>query len=190
MSLGSQFRMELDHLARRKISEEISSDDTLGFIVENGIVQMGVNLLPFFQNIFLKCGSRGVLVISRILSDPTESSWAGEHTNLAERQVVAHGKDGSTVLVKHFPASVIAQDKLVNVTGAGDSLVGSLLASLVQNLSTALQSPLALDQIVRRAQKVSLTWFSCVYLLKSCQAAVMTLQSPYAVSPLLSAIET
>lgn len=151
MSLNSEFRMGLEHLARRNASED-GSCGTLSFITENGIAQMGINLLPFFQHVVLKCGNRGVLVIFR--SDINGLAWAQEGTNLKERQVVAAGKDGSAVVIKHYPAVALSQDEIINVTGAGDSLVGSLLASLILNPKAFEDSPLALDDIIRRAQMV------------------------------------
>ncbi|KAI0695174.1 indigoidine synthase A-like protein [Cytidiella melzeri] len=169
MFLSSEFRMDLEHLARRSTSDQGSSG-TLGFLVENGVAQMGINLLPFFQHIVLKCGNRGVLVIFRTSPNANGRAWAQERTNLKERQVVARGKDGSAVIFKHYPATVVAEAELVNVTGAGDTLVGSLLASLVENPKVFEESSLALDRAIRRAQA----------------AAVLTLKSPYAVSPQLS----
>lgn len=74
------------------------------------------------------------------------------------------------MVLKHFPAHQI--DQVVNVTGAGDSLVGSLLASLVSASADAnpFHDPLELSNAVERAQR----------------AAVLSLQSPLAVSPMIS----
>lgn len=154
MSLSSEFRMDIQHLARRNASEN-NDAGTLGFITEKGIAQMAINLLPFFQHIILKCGQRGVLLVFRTAVDGVGStSWAQETTNLKQRQVIAHGKNGSVVVMKHYPAEALAPEELVNVTGAGDTLVGSLLASLVQNRGM-FSSPAALDEAIVRAQKVS-----------------------------------
>jgi pseudouridylate synthase / pseudouridine kinase len=185
MSLNSEFRMGLEHLARRDASED-GSCGTLSFITENGIAQMGINLLPFFQHIVLKCGNRGVLVIFR--SNPNGSAWTQEGTNLKERQLVAAGKDGSAVVIKHYPAMALPQDDIINVTGAGDSLVGSLLASLVLNPKAFEDSPLTLDAIIRRAQTVRQSPSDAIEIDidRDKQAAVMTLKSPHAVSPSLS----
>lgn len=146
--------MDLQHLARRSASDDESAG-TLEFITENGVAQMAIHLLPFFQHIILKCGNRGVLTIFRAQTGKGVSeSWTQETTNLNQRQVVARGKDDSAIIIKHYPAVKLAQDDVVNVTGAGDTLVGSLLASLVQN-PRMFESPLALDKGISRAQKVS-----------------------------------
>ena len=154
MSLSSEFRMDLQHLARRPASDD-GSAGTLDFITEDGVAQMAIHLLPFFQHIILKCGSRGVLTIFRAKTGTgIPESWTQETTNLNQRQVVARGKDDSAIVIKHYPAVSLAQDEVVNVTGAGDTLVGSLLASLVRN-PRMFESPLALDEGISRAQKVS-----------------------------------
>jgi pseudouridine-5'-phosphate glycosidase/pseudouridine kinase len=61
---------------------------------------------------------------------------------------------------------------VINVTGAGDSLVGSILASLASN-SDAIQDVGTVTRMINRAQ----------------QAAALTLRSEMAVSPLLDTLD-
>jgi pseudouridylate synthase / pseudouridine kinase len=82
--------------------------------------------------------------------------------------VLARGRN-ETVILKHYPSLPVADDAIVNVTGAGDSLVGSILASLSDN-PRAFEHPQQLDRVIRQAQS----------------AAILTLQSSLAVSPQLS----
>ncbi|KAI0825052.1 indigoidine synthase A-like protein [Trametes gibbosa] len=174
MALGSEFRMELDHLARRSVLDgEGTSASKLSFLVDNGIAQMAINLLPFFQHLIIKCGEKGLIVALRISGEEAASSaWATYSTNIFARQIVARSKSGhSIVVLKHFPPIQVSEDKIVNVTGAGDSLVGSMLASLIQNIA-AFEEPASLDELVAQAQL----------------AAVYTLQSEHAVSPRLSTL--
>ncbi|KAI0655160.1 indigoidine synthase A-like protein [Cubamyces menziesii] len=174
MGLGPEFRMELDQLARRSAFD---GDDVrtgnLSFLVDNGIAQMAINLLPFFQHLVIKCGERGLIAAFRVSGEQAVSSaWATHSSNVFARQIVARSRSGRSVVVfKHFPAVQVAEDKIVNVTGAGDSLVGSMLATLTQN-PTAFEEPEALDGLVAQAQL----------------AAVYTLQSEHAVSPRLSTL--
>jgi pseudouridine-5'-phosphate glycosidase/pseudouridine kinase len=101
---------------------------------------------------------------------PTDkpTAWAGERTDIQRRQIVVHGKS-ELVVIKHYPAHEIDPQSIVSVTGAGDSLVGAILAALTQNSST-FDSPELVDDIIALAQS----------------AAIQTLQSPLAVSPSLS----
>lgn len=168
-AISHQFRMELEQLARRNVSDEDPSKGTLSFLINDGIAQMAVNLLPFFQNLVIKCGERGLVVAMRV-SEHATSGWAQEHSNLYERRVIAHGKSAQeTVVLQHIPGLSLPNSSIVNVTGAGDTLVGSILAALLQN-PDALSNPCSLDNTMRVAQR----------------AAVLTLQSNHAVSPLLS----
>ncbi|EMD42115.1 hypothetical protein CERSUDRAFT_147657 [Gelatoporia subvermispora B] len=171
MSLGTQYRTDLELLARRDACDDDSTKGTLSFLVEKGIAQMAVHLLPFFQHLIIKCGDRGIIAAFRIPGTRASSSaWSQERSNIHARCVVAHGKPGTGVLVlKHVPAFRLSDQDIVNVTGAGDSLVGSILATLVRQ-PAAFEDPEALEDMVARAQK----------------AALLTLQSQHAVSPLLS----
>ncbi|KAF9237314.1 indigoidine synthase A-like protein [Melanogaster broomeanus] len=169
--LGSQFRMDLEQLARMAVSDTAPDLGTLSFMVDQGVVQMAVNLLPFFQHLVIKCGKFGVVVAMR-LNKAEASIWAMERSNPRSRYITAHSQSSDEiVVVQHFPPLQVAQDARLNTTGAGDSLVGALLAVLAQN-PKAFDSPVTLTKALDIAQ----------------QAAFLTLHSPYAVSPSLSSL--
>lgn len=154
MGLGSHFRLELEQLARRDACDSNPSRGTLSFLLDSGIAQMAVNLLPFIQHLVLKAGDKGLFTVFRI--SPTtaqQSRWVHERSNVRERQIIAQGLDGGMFVLKHYPANVLAANEVVNVTGAGDTLVGSVLASLVANPRT-FEDPQALNKLAHEAQKV------------------------------------
>ena len=154
MGLGSHFRLELEQLARRDACDVNPSKGSLAFLSDAGYAQMAINLLPFIQHLVLKAGDKGLFTIFRIpRATAQRSGWVHEKTNVRERQVVAHGRDGGIVVLKHYPANSLAPNEVVNVTGAGDTLVGSVLASLVQD-PCAFHDPQALDRLAQEAQKV------------------------------------
>lgn len=171
--LGSKFRTDLDLLSRRDASNHDTSRGNLAFLVDKGIAQMAINLLPFFRRLVIKCGEMGVIVVMRFTGDDAaESSWSTESTNHHRRYVVSHSStSGDIVVLQHFPAMQLPSDALVNTTGAGDSLVGALLAALVQS-PKAFHSAISLARTIDIAQ----------------HAALLSLQSPLAVSPLLSSL--
>lgn len=173
LGLGSKFRTDLDLLSRRYASNHDTSRGNLAFLVEKGVAQMAINLLPFFRHLVIKCGDLGVIVVMRFTGDDAaESSWSTESTNHHRRCVVSHSStSGDIVVLQHFPAMRLSSDALVNTTGAGDSLVGALLAVLVQS-PKAFHSPINLQRAIDIAQ----------------HAALLSLQSPLAVSPLLSSL--
>lgn len=168
-NLGSEWRMDLEQLARQSASATDDKGD-LSFIVKDGLAQMAINLLPFFQNLIVKCGEKGVIIAMRISgSDARESMWKGERSNPLNRYIVAHGiQNKEIVVLKHFPAPSIRKDEIVSVTGAGDSLVGALAASIV-TYPTVFHDPVRLEASIRNAQ----------------EAAVLSLHSIRAISPLL-----
>jgi len=128
---------------------------------------MAINLLPFFQHLVIKCGDLGVLLAMRFPTDKP-IAWTGERTDIQRRQIVVHGKS-ELVVIKHYPAHELDPQSVVSVTGAGDCLVGAILAALTKNAFT-FDNPELADDIIALAQS----------------AAVQTLQSSLAVSPSLS----
>ncbi|KAF8168155.1 indigoidine synthase A-like protein [Crassisporium funariophilum] len=170
LNLGSAFRMDLEQLSRKPVSDQHPTKGNLSFLIDQGIAQKAINLLPFFQHLIIKCGDLGVFVAMYISpQDAKTSGWAHERSNPHQRQVVAHGTSKEITVLQHFPALPI--EALVNVTGAGDSFVGALVASLAHN-PAGLYDPKSLRDIITTSQK----------------AAILTLQSHSAVSPLLSQI--
>ncbi|KAF8213096.1 indigoidine synthase A-like protein [Mycena galopus ATCC 62051] len=169
MSLGEAFRTDMAQLARRRVhddGEKEATNDTLAFLVEEGVVQMATALTPFFRHIFVKLGQKGVVGVIRLSKEDTRSSgWAHERSNPGRRYVVAHGDSETILIVQHFPPHPTT---VINTTGAGDSFVGALLASL-QTHPNPVGNPEVLDQVVRKCQK----------------AAALTLQCQSSVSPSL-----
>jgi pseudouridylate synthase / pseudouridine kinase len=162
--MSGDFRADLEHLARRNVNDNDTSMGTLSFLVEQGIGQMAIHLLPFFGTLIIKCGAKGVIVAMRI---PAKTAWSSERTNIARRCVVVHGND-SVVVLKHCPGLQVPPESIINVTGCGDSLVGSILADLATNPS-AFDDSKGLELTIENAQR----------------AAVLSLQSTHAVSPAL-----
>ncbi|PVF94479.1 hypothetical protein CPB86DRAFT_876337 [Serendipita vermifera] len=168
LGLNQDYQSELAILARQRSPND--SSQTLSFLTEKGVARMIVQLLPFFQHLLIKCGKEGVILAMRAPSTPG-NLWAQEKTDpRSRRQIIFKGRSSIFVL-KHFPAILLNPSELVNVTGAGDSLVGASLASLVER-PDVMQNPALVDAMVQRAQ----------------QAAVLTLQSNLAVSPLLETL--
>lgn len=154
MALGSEFRMDLDHLARRNVDDKHPDKGTLSFLVDEGYAQMAIHLLPFFQHLVIKCGDLGIITVFRLSEEEASTSlWSGERSNVKARQVISRNQSGGTFVLKHFPALELDKKDIINVTGAGDSLVGSLLASLIQTPG-AFKNPTTLDYIIHKAQEV------------------------------------
>jgi pseudouridylate synthase / pseudouridine kinase len=173
-AISHKFRMELEQLAKRNVSDEDPSKGTLSFLVDDGIAQMAINLLPFFQNLLIKCGERGLIVAMRVSGrDAMISQWAREQSNIFKRRIVSHGTSSREIVVLlHIPGLPLMKESILNVTGAGDTLVGSMLASLLLQEMSTFSHPSSLDDAMHAGQR----------------AAVLTLQSSLTVSPLLTRI--
>jgi pseudouridylate synthase / pseudouridine kinase len=170
-TLRPQFQMDLEGLARRSASDGDASQETLSFLLDEEIAHKGLSLLPFFQTIVVKCGHLGVVVILRIPGPALRTSgWACRRSDLANRYITGQvGSPREMVVLQHFPAFNLPNPETFNVTGAGDTLIGSILASLLQD-PLVFQGPQSMKNAIDSAQR----------------AAVLTLQSPHAVSPHLS----
>ncbi|EUC65370.1 indigoidine synthase A family protein [Rhizoctonia solani AG-3 Rhs1AP] len=141
------------------------------FLVNDGIIQMATQLVPFIKHLIIKCGSKGVVVVAHITDKEGAMNWVSGGTQSQKRQVVVRGSDGSALVVHYFPAHTLDRTRVHNVTGAGDTLVGALLASLVHDEATFHQ-PEKLEAAINLAQR----------------CAVLTIGSELAVSPAISSI--
>ncbi|KAF9496150.1 hypothetical protein BDN71DRAFT_1469138 [Pleurotus eryngii] len=149
------------------LADLASREDSFDGIWTRGSIHRAVHLLAHFQHILMKCGEHGVVVVFRL--DPetlAQSGWA-KSDQLPPNAVVAEVASGEAIVIAYFPALVAKT--LVNVTGAGDSFVGALLASMMKHPSL-FQEPKLLDDAIYLAQK----------------AAILTLASPLAVAPEIS----
>ncbi|KAG9043010.1 hypothetical protein FS837_010140 [Tulasnella sp. UAMH 9824] len=165
--LAANYRTALEQLTARTVSIVNGRTVPLDFISREGIAQMAVQLLPYFQHLVVKCGDRGVLVAMVVPSSSDHvTAWK---TDLSRFQITNTTERGETLVLKYFPPLKIDKKEVVSTTGAGDSLVGSLMAAVVKD-GEAFRSPSRLDDLMRSAQG----------------AAVMSLKSSTAVSALLS----
>ena len=81
-------------------------------------------------------------------------------TNVKNGIVVSNGRT-STFMLKYFPAQPIEVGDITNVTGAGDTLVGSLLASSITEGSALFEDGVKLTSAIDRAQKAACATLKC-----------------------------
>ena len=146
----------------------------LSFLINEGVAQMIVSLLPIIQHLVIKCGDRGVIVAMRVPNaNAGNTSWASEQSNVFRRYIIGRGEveSGDTVVLQHFPAVPIGRDEVVSVTGAGDTLVGALCAAITRDQKLFYNKE-KLEAAIRVAQ----------------EAAVLSLRSIRAISPSLGDI--
>lgn len=137
-------------------------------IVDQGIPQQSIRLLPFIPSICTKLGSKGVLVTQLLKAgDPRLTS--GVHapfilsrcTNGTEEDLGVGG-----VYMRLFPpVEEVAAEDIVSVNGVGDSFVGTLISKMAK--AKAEGRDVGVEEFVDVAQR----------------AAVLSLKSKEAVSP-------
>jgi pseudouridine-5'-phosphate glycosidase/pseudouridine kinase len=143
--------------ARSRFAKSTSEE-----LVDEGIPQQSVQLLPFIPCIITKLGAKGAL-LTMLLHKEDKRLWS-DH---ARPYIVSrtHGEDPDSevggVYMRLFPpAEIVAAEDIVSVNGVGDTFLGALIAALVKTGK-------GVEEVVDFAQK----------------AAVLTLKSRKAVSP-------
>jgi len=141
-------------------------------LVDAGIPQQTIQLLPFIPTICVKLGADGVLLTQILpagdsrLQDPASSPYILSRCfNLPEESSGVGG-----VYMRLFPAAEKVDEKdIVSVNGVGDTFLGTIIAGLAKRGKDA-----KIEELVDIAQK----------------AAVLTLKSKEAVSPELSSLRS
>jgi len=128
----------LDYNVRHALDREFERNDYLRPLLEQGFLTKTFRLLPFFNNIIVKDGKNGIIVFQIITDcDKYDNLIKGSKiigsvstfSFLTKGKPVGVGRIG--VLVQHFPVlDVVPSDEIINVTGAGDSLLGYLFSKL------------------------------------------------------------
>lgn len=138
-------------------------------LVDEGIPQQSIQLLPFIPIIVTKLGHQGVL-LTRLLS-PDDSQLT---SRIAAPYILSrsHHNDGIVggIYMRLFPAvELLPEDEIISVNGVGDTFLGTLIAGLARETP---EKRVDLVDIIDIAQRGS----------------VMSLKSKEAVSPEIRAL--
>lgn len=106
--------------------EALSRKPGLDWIGREGIVQKGVALLPWIESLWIKAGKRGVVHIA-IAKSPSKASRGT--ANISQKLDGVHS--GKYLIVEYYESPSIKESEIVSTTGAGDTLVGGIVAGLV-----------------------------------------------------------
>ncbi|ETI28077.1 hypothetical protein G647_00526 [Cladophialophora carrionii CBS 160.54] len=128
-------------------------------LVEQGIPQQGIQLLPFIPNLVTKLGRQGCL-LTCLLRRGDERLTRPENAPYVLSRNLSGDSDLGGLYMRLFPPFMeVAQDHIVSVNGVGDTMLGVVIAGLARGRT--------LEEVLPIAQ----------------EAAVLTLKSPEAVSP-------
>lgn len=117
IGLGPDWRAGLEAFSSRKHRD---------WIRNHGVATKMVACLPFVGGFWLKAGAAGLVHLRFEASRPRE----GWPESLAHK-VPSGPLEGQWLVLSHYPAPVITPEEIVSTTGAGDTLVGGLVAGLV-----------------------------------------------------------
>ncbi|ODN80730.1 hypothetical protein L202_02891 [Cryptococcus amylolentus CBS 6039] len=115
--------LNLDATWRSK-AETFTNKKGREWIRQEGVVQKMVACLPYVQNFWVKAGHRGLLHL-RLTSTPPSSSADSIVHKLGQQH------EGSYLALTVYSPPTIKPEEIVSTTGAGDTLVGGLVAGLV-----------------------------------------------------------
>lgn len=119
-------------------------------LVDQGIPQQSIQLLPFIPCIVTKLGAQGVL-LTQLLRAGDSRLTAPESTPYILSRGIGSDLVGG-VYMRHFPpAAVLDQGDIVSVNGAGDTFLGVIVAGLAKGAVNK-----QVEDIVPIAQEASL----------------------------------
>ncbi|CAG8608471.1 13773_t:CDS:10 [Ambispora leptoticha] len=139
------------------------SNEKLSLLNEEIFFQ-SARLLPYIPNIIVTLGNQGALLVQSLADPPLirdESKFRGNNFEIiVPKRVREDGRGGGAIRFRYFEPTVVENEEVVNVTGAGDSFAGALAAGL------SYYGDKPIDDLIDGAQK----------------AAALTLQSHETVS--------
>ncbi|KAJ6192792.1 IdgA domain-containing protein [Bipolaris maydis] len=106
-------------------------------VVDQGIPQQAIKLLPFFPTILTKLGPQGVLMTKLLTADAPELHSEAERQFVLARNSAPSATNAQSsvggLYVRLFPVEkVLSPEEVVSVNGIGDTFCGSLAHGLSQ----------------------------------------------------------
>lgn len=124
-------------------------------LVDEGVPQQSIQLLPFIPTMLTKLGSQGVLMTQLLWKDDARLTSRESAPYILSR-ATNEGEIVGGVYMRWFPpAEVVAADDIVSVNGVGDTFLGIVLAGL------AKEKPKEWPQLIEAAQRGSIMTLKC-----------------------------
>jgi pseudouridine-5'-phosphate glycosidase/pseudouridine kinase len=103
---------------------------TTSNIVDQGIPQQAIKLLPFFPTILAKLGPQGVLMVKLLEASAPELHSEAERQYVLARNLTGHATIGGLYVRLFPPERVLSPEEVVSVNGIGDTFCGALAVGL------------------------------------------------------------
>ena len=144
----------------------VSVTDNL--LVDQGVPQQSIRLLPFIPCILTTLGERGVLMTQMLQPGDDRLTCSDAAPYILSRSTDGNNVVGGVYMRLFPPVETVSSDTIVSVNGVGDTFLGVLMAGLTK------EKPKNIVELVDIAQRGS----------------VMTLKSKEAVSPEISTLRS
>ncbi|KAF7155057.1 hypothetical protein CNMCM5623_005265 [Aspergillus felis] len=123
---------------------------TTAELVDQGIPQQSIQLLPFIPCIITKLGAQGVLVTHLLRPGDARLTSPDSAPYILSRASPTDELIGGVYMRLFPPAGVLADGEIVSVNGAGDTLLGAVVAGLAKG------SGKSVEEVIPLAQEASL----------------------------------
>lgn len=137
-------------------------------LVDEGVPQQSIQLLPFIPSIVTKLGKKGVLLTQLLRPNDARLTSPASASYILSRAHVDNKIIGGVYMRLFSAVEHVSDSQIQNVNGVGDTFLGVLIAGLLT------RRPPEIESLIDIAQKGS----------------VMTLKSPEAVSPEISKLRS
>jgi sugar/nucleoside kinase (ribokinase family) len=135
-------------------------------LVDRGIPQQALQLLPYVPNLVVKLGSEGCLLVQILKPGDGRLTKSSSASFVLGRNLNDHPDIGGVYMRLFPPHAHLSQQDIVSVNGAGDTMLGVIMAGLLQGRTLEVAIPIGQE------------------------AAVLSLKSREAVSPSVSSLQT
>ncbi|EAW13826.1 pseudouridine-5'-phosphate glycosidase/carbohydrate kinase family protein [Aspergillus clavatus NRRL 1] len=115
-------------------------------LVDAGIPQQSIQLLPFIPCILTKLGARGVLVTQLLRPGDLRLTAPDSAPHILSRSPPTDELVGGVYMRLFPPAAVLADGDIVSVNGAGDTLLGAVVAGLAKGTGRTVEEVIPLAQ--------------------------------------------
>ncbi|KAL8797656.1 MAG: hypothetical protein Q9195_000008 [Heterodermia aff. obscurata] len=104
-------------------------------LVDEGVPQQSIQLLPYIPTLLTKLGSQGVLMIQLLAKGDARLKSRDSAPYVLGRSTNGNDIVGGVYMRLFPPAEVVAEDDVVSVNGVGDTFLGIILAGLTKDES-------------------------------------------------------
>ena len=112
-------------------------------LVDQGIPQQTIQLMPYIPSMVTKLGPQGCLLTQLLRPDDSRLGSPNYAPYILGRTTNGHATVGGLYMQLFAPAEVVAQEEVTSTNGIGDTMLGVLVAGLSKGISITDMIPFA-----------------------------------------------